>query len=116
MSQLDPLSLQVARDFARELRALLGQRLKEVRVFGSRARGKARPQSDLDLFVLVDRHNLPLRLEIAGISDRVMERAEFRRVPSPLVMDEAEFSTSRGRQRRLIRDILEEGVSIDLDG
>lgn len=38
---------------ARDLRALYGSRLREVIFFGSRARGDARPDSDMDLLVVL---------------------------------------------------------------
>jgi predicted nucleotidyltransferase len=37
------------------LRALLGDRLRDLRLFGSHARRQAHDESDIDLLVLVDR-------------------------------------------------------------
>jgi predicted nucleotidyltransferase len=45
---------QLARRVARELRELYGERLKQVVLFGSRARGDADPDSDMDLIVVLD--------------------------------------------------------------
>jgi predicted nucleotidyltransferase len=45
---------QLARRVARELRELYGARLKQVVLFGSRARGDADPDSDMDLIVVLD--------------------------------------------------------------
>lgn len=75
--------LEMAQDFARPARARLGERIREVRVFGSRARGDTRPASDLDLFVLVDRDDRATRLELYGIANDVMLD---HLAPSPLVM------------------------------
>jgi predicted nucleotidyltransferase len=43
----------LARDVARDLRVRYGERLAEVLVFGSHARGDAGEESDLDLLVLL---------------------------------------------------------------
>jgi predicted nucleotidyltransferase len=46
---------QIARDVARDLRELYGDRLSSVLLFGSWARGDAHPESDIDLLVVLDR-------------------------------------------------------------
>jgi predicted nucleotidyltransferase len=45
----------VARAVAEDLRELYGERLKQVLLFGSWARGDAHPESDIDLLVVLDR-------------------------------------------------------------
>lgn len=50
---LDPRA--VAKAVAAELRELYGERLKQVLLFGSWARGDAHPESDIDLLVVLDR-------------------------------------------------------------
>ena len=44
----------IARDVARDLRRLYGERLMSVVLFGSWARGDAHPESDIDLLVVLD--------------------------------------------------------------
>ena len=45
---------QIARDVARDLRRLYGERLRKVILFGSWARGDAHPESDIDLLIVLD--------------------------------------------------------------
>ena len=45
---------EVARGVARDLRELYGERLRNVLLFGSWARGDAHPESDIDLLVVLD--------------------------------------------------------------
>jgi predicted nucleotidyltransferase len=49
----DPV--EVARAVANDLRELYGNRLRNVLLFGSWARGDAHPESDIDLLVVLDR-------------------------------------------------------------
>jgi predicted nucleotidyltransferase len=44
---------EIARDVARDLRGLYGDRLRRVLLFGSWARGDAHPESDIDLLVVL---------------------------------------------------------------
>jgi predicted nucleotidyltransferase len=45
---------EIARDVARDLRRLYGERLRRVLLFGSWARGDAHPDSDIDLLVVLE--------------------------------------------------------------
>jgi hypothetical protein len=46
---------EIAREVARDLRRMYGDRLRTVLLFGSWARGDAHPESDIDLLVVLDR-------------------------------------------------------------
>jgi predicted nucleotidyltransferase len=63
---LDRRSL--ASEVARDLRDIYGERLKDVVLYGSSARGDAQPESDIDLLVVLD--EVPSRRrELARMSD-----------------------------------------------
>jgi predicted nucleotidyltransferase len=65
----------VAGEAARELRALYGERLQRVVLFGSRARGDADPESDLDLLVVLEdmRSSWTERARMDGLLWRVSQ-------------------------------------------
>jgi predicted nucleotidyltransferase len=44
---------EALREFSVRIRAALGPNLRELRLFGSKARGESRPDSDLDVLVVV---------------------------------------------------------------
>lgn len=54
LGRLDPRRRRWVEEFRGRLRALLGERLRDLRLFGSEARGQGGAESDIDLLVLVD--------------------------------------------------------------
>ncbi len=59
-SCIDPVTLGVLRSFKAILTAKYGARLRSLYLFGSRARGDHRPDSDIDIAVFLDETADPL--------------------------------------------------------
>lgn len=96
--------------FVREVRAVFGARLADVRLFGSAARGDYGPDSDLDVLVLIDgmtHEDLALTSRLAsdaGLDEDVLI--------SPLPMATDHLARLRRTEQRLARDIDTEGVPL----
>jgi len=61
-------------DFANQLKQVLGTHLRELWLFGSRARGEARPDSDYDLLILLDQDATELRDRILDLQVEMLNR------------------------------------------
>ena len=89
MVRLSPIERQALDDFASRVRAALGPRALSVTLFGSRARGEGRDDSDLDVLVLVR--------DLDSTARRVVQDAGFDvslatgLVVSPVSADEARW-------------------------
>lgn len=71
-----------------------GLRLQQVLLFGSRARGEARPDSDWDFLVIVDR--APERATRVRLETRIGVRLVLERLPSDvLILSEDQFARQR---------------------
>jgi uncharacterized protein len=101
----DPLSA-----YAAELRRLFGERLRDVRLFGSYARGDANDDSDIDVLVLVDGlTDLEIGVAAGAVAKIILES----KLPlAPLPMSTERFDELRRRERRLAREIDLEGISL----
>jgi predicted nucleotidyltransferase len=94
--------------FAQEVRSRLGDRVRQLRLFGSRARGDARTHSDYDMLVVVDRRTPDIRSEILDIEVGLLDR--FDALVASIVRSEEEWQHSQGYP--LARNIARESVSL----
>ena len=92
------------------LQELLRDSLVNLVLFGSRARGDYEESSDVDVAVIVRGLSRELKdriyREVAAIE------LEHGQLISLLVFSEQEFNRLRERERRIAKDILEEGVAL----
>jgi predicted nucleotidyltransferase len=109
MVSLNPTTQNLLTKLHDRLQILYGERLYQVMLFGSHARGEARPDSDVDVLVVLKGTVNPGQ-EIAKISGFLADLSlEYDKVISCLFMDETRFST---RQGPLLRNIRQEGIAI----
>lgn len=91
-----------------------GARLREVVLFGSWARGDAHEESDVDVLVVVDGLDETERREVmdAAYDAAASLGADDWVSICPLPYSTTQAAELRARQRRLLRDIAAEGVSL----
>jgi predicted nucleotidyltransferase len=95
--------------FLVELRRRFGDRVAEVRLFGSYARGEAREQSDVDVLVLLAREACEDERAITDLAADLVWTLHGV-VISPMVLSVAEFERWKARERRTVLDIEREGI------
>jgi predicted nucleotidyltransferase len=95
------------------LRARLEQelpgRVRRVVLFGSHARGEAHEDSDVDVFVLLDRASHGERARAIDVGGALA--LELGLVIAPLVLTEAEWGELVARERLLADEITRDGIA-----
>ncbi len=96
--------------FSAAVRARFGARVREVTLFGSRARGDAHAESDIDLCVVIDGLTWREARDVDGITADVLERHDV--VLSPFVLSSERMTLLRARERRIADEIARDGIPV----
>lgn len=86
--------------------------IRSMRVFGSRARGNAAPNSDMDILILVDKNDPALEAAIDEVAYRVMWDSDFNPILSVKVMEATRYEDFLKRDFSFYRNVNREGISI----
>lgn len=101
---------QAIRDYAARVRERFGARLLGLSLYGSYARGEARPSSDVDVFVRVADLSEPERRELFELAaDVSLAHLVTLQAFAPAA---AEYEWLHRYECRILRDISEEGMPL----
>ncbi len=107
---MSPAVREALAEFASRARTLHGARVREIRLFGSWARGEPRADSDVDVFVLLEGATREDERALIDLASEIFTR---RQIPlMPLVMSTEQHAQMVAHDRRLVRDIAREGVAL----
>ena len=107
---VDPRDLEIARPFARAFADHCSPSAFEVRLFGSRARGEAEEESDLDLLVTLQEDDPDRRLREAALQVACDLTLEHGLLVSVLVADPAFLKRYHGYS--FIESAAQEGIRV----
>jgi predicted nucleotidyltransferase len=99
--------------FTSAVRARFGERVRELTLFGSHARGEAHDESDVDVLVVIDGLTESERRDVMGLAydaDAADRQAWVGLAPLPYATTQAD--ELRAREKRLLLDIGREGIAL----
>ncbi len=99
-------------EFKNRLTPELARHLRRLIIFGSRARGEAGEDSDLDVVALVDRNTPEIERGLEDIAYQVMWDHDFKPIISLKVFDESHYSDALRRGFSFYRHVEKEGVAV----
>jgi predicted nucleotidyltransferase len=98
----------IAREYSRKVRAALGSRVRDIILFGSRARGDNKEYSDYDMLLIVDKRDRALRDIVIDIEVGLLDTYE--RLVGSLIYEENEWE--RRKQSPLGMNIKRDGIRL----
>ena len=95
-----------------KFKILVSQKVKihEVRVFGSRARGNATKESDLDVFIVVDHLNHSMEKYISDCAWEAGFPEDI--IIMPIVVSKDVLKNTTIRESIFIKNVYREGISV----
>jgi len=102
--------LPILRDLKKNLEHLLGDRLVNILLFGSRARGDFSDESDIDVAIIV--RELTQKLKDKILDEVAQLELEYDMPISLLVFSEEDYHHLKKRERRIVLDIEREGIPL----
>ncbi len=99
-------------EFKKRLPSDVESHLKRLIIFGSRAKGEATEDSDLDVIILVDERTSDIERKLEDVVYQVMWNHDFKPIISLKVFSESQFSDALNRGFSFFRHVEKEGVSV----
>lgn len=99
-------------EFKRRLPIELERHLRKLIVFGSRVKGEATEDSDLDIIVLVDEKTSEIEKKLEDIAYQVMWDHDFKPMISLKVVEKSQYYNALNKGFSFYRHIEKEGVSV----
>ncbi|MBI5561862.1 MAG: nucleotidyltransferase domain-containing protein [Deltaproteobacteria bacterium] len=101
--------------FVERVRELLGDKILEFRIFGSKVRGDFKPDSDIDILLVVDSDDWRIRDKISGIAAEI-DAVDIAYGPgtglSPVVYSRREYEKNRYFGTFFVREVETNGVAL----
>lgn len=97
-------------DFCTRVRARFGGRVRQLALFGSRARGDANEDSDIDICVVIDGLGSQEKPEVYEVTGEILDHHGV--VLSALVLSTEHHEHLKSRERSIVREIAREGIAL----
>jgi predicted nucleotidyltransferase len=111
IGKLNQNEITAVKAFRLALINTLGNRLKKLLLFGSKARGNFNAESDIDILALVDKSDSFLRAKINSAVTSTL--INFSVLLSVKIVEESHFAFLQHLESAFVKNLEREGISIE---
>ena len=98
------------KNFKTFLKQILGKQLIELKLFGSKARGEDRPNSDLDVLIIVATDDWHIRDKVYDVATDVLLQMDV--CISPKVISKNKFDQLHGEGTSFIHNVSKDAITV----
>lgn len=110
--QMNESDRNLVMEFKKRLPTDVSNHIRQLIVFGSRARGNAGREADLDLVVLIDKRNSDIESQLDEAAYSVMWDHDFMPIISLKVFDESRFRSLVERGFSFYQNVVRDGITL----
>ncbi|MEW5693044.1 MAG: nucleotidyltransferase domain-containing protein [Candidatus Hydrogenedentota bacterium] len=107
---MKPDEKQAIEEFVRRVRELLGDKLLQIKLYGSKARGDDTEESDIDIMLVLKDKNPDIRMKITKIAVNV--DSKYGTFTALNIFSEYEYEKNLYFEGPFITNVLKEGISL----
>ncbi len=90
----------------------LGDRLRLFRLYGSKARGDARPDSDIDILIVIDKDDFDIKDTVSKVVYDVYQKYDYRYFLSVKVMGQEHYDLLASIGTTFFRNLEKDGIDL----
>lgn len=107
---LTPLEEKALSEFSSRIKNALNNNLFDIKLFGSKSRGKFNEESDIDILIIVNKRN---EQTIDIISEILLDvELKYDSRLSPVVLSASEFLQNQKHQTLFYNEVVRDGVTL----
>jgi|SRR3989338_4898456 len=110
LGKLSEIEEKAVKEFSRDLRSFSGKNIKQILLFGSKARGNFNKESDVDLFILVGQSDSVIRKKVASFTTKIL--LNYSILLSPKIVEQSHFSFLKQLETAFAKNIEKDGIKI----
>ncbi len=103
---------EIVDDYCHSLRRCFPNEVKDIILFGSQARGEERPDSDIDLLIVLNTQDRRLKREVLNLAWEAMFAHNFEAFLSPVVFFKKDYDQYRRWNSSFLANVFEDAIRL----